>query len=134
TVVDGGSYDISARLNSTRTGFDFGPFTTPAQGGTISGAVTDANTHAALSGICVSLYSTAGVRTGDPQACTNAQGTYTMAVASAGSYDVTFAGGASYVTQWNSGQATQATADAVVVHPGTDTPHLNAAMLPSGPP
>src|SRR3989440_1090535 len=124
TVSDGGTYDVSARLNSTRTGFDFGPFTT------ISGSVTDATTHAALGGICVSLYSTAGVRTGDPQACTNAQGTYTMAVASAGSYDVAFAGGAGYVTQWYRGQPTQATANAVVVPTGTDTPSVNAAMVP----
>ncbi|TMK40018.1 MAG: carboxypeptidase-like regulatory domain-containing protein, partial [Actinobacteria bacterium] len=128
TVSDGGTYEVSARLNSTRTGFNFGQFTT------ISGSVTDATTHAALSGICVSLSSTAGVRTGDPQACTNAQGTYTMAVASAGSYDVAFAGGPGYFTQWYSGQATQGTANAVVVHTGTDTPNVNAAMVPSGPP
>jgi hypothetical protein len=128
TVSDGGTYDVSARLNSTRTGFDFAPFTT------ISGSVTDASTHAALSGICVSLSTTGGVRTGDAQACTNAQGTYTMAVSSAGSYDVAFAGGAGYVTQWYSGQATQATANAVVVRTGTDTPNVNAAMVPSGPP
>src|SRR5437763_1067202 len=53
-VSDGGSYEALARLNSTRTGFDFGPFAS------ISGAVTDATTHAALGGICVSLYNTAG--------------------------------------------------------------------------
>ena len=129
SVSDGGSYEVSARLNSARTGFDFGPLTT--QAGTISGAVTDASTHAPLSGICVSLSTTAGVRTGDPQACTDAQGTYTMAVASAGSYDVAFAGGAGYVTQWYSGQATQASANAVVVHQGADTPNINAAMVAS---
>jgi IPT/TIG domain len=128
TVSDGASSDVSARLNSSRTGFDFGPFAT------ISGSVADATTHAALGGICVSLYSTAGGRTGDAQACTNAQGTYTMAVASAGSYDVVFAGGAGYVTQWYSGQASQGTANAVVVHTGGDTGNVNAAMVPAGPP
>src|SRR5437764_12286093 len=54
--------------------------------------------------------------------------------AAAGAYDVTLAVGSRYVTQWYSGRATQPTANPVVHRQGTDTPNINAAMVPSAAP
>jgi hypothetical protein len=122
SVSDGGAYDVSAQLDPGSSGP--GP-----QGGTITGMVTDAHTHVPLSGICASLYTTAGVRTADPQACSDSNGSYTMTVASSGSYDVAFSG-SPYVAQWYNTQATQGSATAVTVAAGATTPGIDAAMVP----
>ncbi len=99
----------------------------------IAGSVTDSVTHAPLAGICVYLYTTAGVRTSDPGTCTNAAGNYVMAVANPGSYDVAFFDpSATYLTQWSGGSYTQAGATAVTVTAGQLTGGVGAAMSMPG--
>ena len=61
-----------------------------ARRSSITGTVTDASSNGVLAGICVSLYTTSGVRTSDAAACTNSRGVYRLTVAKAGSFDVQF--------------------------------------------
>ena len=98
--------------------------------GRISGSVTSAGSGRAVSGICVSLYTTSGVRTADAPACTSTQGTYSLKAARSGSYDVLFSDpGLVYVSQWYQNKPTQATAIPVQVRTGRTTGNINAAMV-----
>jgi len=103
---------------------------TPAQ---ISGTVTEVGSGLPLAGVCVYLHDTAGVRTTDVGTCTGASGTYTMAVASPGSYKVAFFDPSSvHVTQWFNNQPSAAAATPVTVGSGATTA-INAAMALTGP-
>ena len=108
-----------------------------ARRSSITGTVTDASSNGVLAGICVSLYTTSGVRTSDAAACTNSRGVYRLTVAKAGSFDVQFSDSSGvYLVQWYRNQPSQATANAVSVRSGRTTSHVDAALVgsPSPPP
>jgi protocatechuate 3,4-dioxygenase beta subunit len=96
----------------------------------ITGTVTNSSSTP-VANVCVYLYGAGatGARTSDPGACTNSAGQYTMHVAAAGSYNVAFFDpSGTYVTQWSRGQASEATANPVVVTAGATTTGVNAAL------
>jgi Carboxypeptidase regulatory-like domain len=96
-------------------------------GATLAGTVTDAATAKPLGGICVSDSN------GD-FGVTNAAGTYTIDQLPAGRTTVAFAGGCgnqgSYAPQCYDDQASQATAQPLLITAGHVTRGINAAMLP----
>ena len=103
--------------------------------GRISGSVTSVGSGRAVSGICVSLYTTSGVRTADAPACTSTQGVYSLRAARSGSYDVLFSDPSLvYASQWYQNKPTQATAIAVQVRTGRTIGNINAAMVAAGAP
>jgi hypothetical protein len=118
------------------------------EGGKISGTVTDAVTHGGLAKISVNAYSPSGGYYGGT-ASTNAKGEYTVTGLPTGSYKVSFAWEFSeaeakefekaprflpkYITQYYSGQLSEATANPVGATEGTVTSGINAAMVPSLP-
>ncbi len=88
----------------------------------VTGTVTDAHTDAAIAGVCAYLYTTAGQRTADPGTCTGANGTYTMPVATPGTYVIGFLDpSGTHVTTWSGGATTEASATPVTVIAGTNT-------------
>jgi Carboxypeptidase regulatory-like domain len=115
------------------------------EGGKISGRVTDAVTHGGLAKISVSASSSSGFGS----ASTNANGEYTVTGLPTGSYKVAFAWEFSesevkefekaprfvpkYITQYFSGQPSEATANPVGATEGTVTSGINAAMVPALP-
>jgi hypothetical protein len=115
------------------------------EGGKISGTVTDATTHAGLAKIGVYAFGPAGFGF----ASTNPNGEYTITGLGTGSYTVLFEWQFSeaeikefekaprfvpkYISQYFSGQISQATANPVAVTAGATTPGVGAAMVPSAP-
>jgi hypothetical protein len=96
----------------------------------ITGKVTN-GAGTPVANVCVYLYAAGatGARTSDPGACTTAAGTYTMGVSAAGSYNVAFFDpSGTYVTQWATGKASEATANPVVVTAGATTAAVNATL------
>ena len=98
----------------------------------VSGRVTDAQTGAPIAGVCVYLYTIAGVRTADTGFCTDTNGYYTESVATPGTYDVAFFDPSGlHITQWSGGAALQTGATAVTIAANTDTVGVNAPMAPA---
>jgi 5-hydroxyisourate hydrolase-like protein (transthyretin family) len=105
-----------------------------AAGGTVTGTVSDATSHAPLAGVQVQLLDATGnVLAG---ANTRANGTYTMTGIPTGSYHVKFLanglalpGGALYADQYFSNKVTLATSDAVGITAGANTPNINAGLV-----
>ena len=86
----------------------------------ITGTVVDAQTGAPIAGVCAYLYTTAGQRTSDPGVCTASDGSYTLPVATPGSYVVGFLDPSSlHVTTWSGGATSEASATPVTVATGT---------------
>ena len=109
----------------------------------IAGEVTAATGGAPLDSIEVCAFATAGP--GAPAGCvgTDGDGEYAIASLPSGSYKIRFAPGfgeisagefgrPNYVTQYFSGKATKAQADAVTATAGTTTPDVDAAMAVGG--
>ena len=101
-------------------------------GGQISGTVTDASTHSALSGVCVTVYDSTDNEVGF--ANTDASGHYTVSGLVSGSYTVGFAGcgAGNYAPQFYNGKSSLATADAVSVTAGSTTSGIDAALQTGG--
>ena len=127
---------VAVTAGSTTTGID----AALAPGGQISGTVTDADTHAAVADVCVTVYDSAGNAAGS--VTTDAGGQYTLPGLASGSYRVAFdvsflscfeAGGTGYYAlQYYSDGASLATADPVSVTAGSTTSGINAALQPGG--
>ncbi|HLJ06931.1 MAG TPA: hypothetical protein VKX24_00210, partial [Acidimicrobiia bacterium] len=97
----------------------------------ISGTITDAASHGALSGVCVYLYTAAGARTSDPGVCSLANGSYDLPVHSPGSYTLAFLDPTgTHTTQWYNGQATEGAATTITLTAGETVTGDNAAMSP----
>jgi hypothetical protein len=102
--------------------------------GNISGTVTATSGGGALANICVYLYPVGTTTAASYATCTLSDGTYYIAGAASGSYDVAFADPAGvYTTQWytgsKGGSPTQSGAVAVSVPVGYGTATgINAAM------
>ena len=100
-------------------------------GGQISGAVTDASTKAAVSGIEVCAYTSEFVFV--RCVTTNASGEYTIPGLSTGEYKVEFTSGSnSYTAQYYNGKSNFSEASPVSVTAGLTTPNINAALQPGG--
>ncbi len=100
-------------------------------GGTVSGTVTDAATHAPLSGICVDVWDSAGYSS---SGCTDSSGVYTTGGLPTGTYYVQFydGSGRGYLTQYYNGQTDISQASTVAVHLGQNTAGIDAAMTQGG--
>lgn len=94
----------------------------------IVGKVTDSVTGAAIAGVCVYLYTTAGARaTSVPGTCTDGSGNYALA-APAGSYVVGFLDNSgAHVTDWSGNQSSENSATTVTVTAGSEQT-VNASM------
>ncbi len=108
------------------------------EGGKISGRVTDAYTHKAVSEVFVSVYSVGGSEEGFGSfAITNANGEYTISGLGNGTYKVEFESEfeakVEYITQYYNNQATLGSANLVTVTQGSTTPGINAALVPKAP-
>src|SRR5207244_4502853 len=106
-------------------------------GGQVSGTVTDASSHAAISDIDVEVMDSNGNDVSS--ACTAADGTYTVSGLSTGSYRVGFAqfqfdcgGTSNYQPQFYTAKPSQATADPVSVTAASTTPNINGALQLGG--
>ena len=99
-------------------------------GGEIEGTVTDASTHAVLSGVEVAALGPGKVAEGI--ALTDASGHYTIAGLAAGSYVVGFAV-EHYITQYYDDQSSFASANAVAVAQESTTGAIDAALAPKAP-
>ena len=93
------------------------------RGGTVSGTVTDAVTHAPLANICVDVWDYQG---DSAYGCTDSTGTYTTGGLASGTYyaDFTDDSGLGYLHQTYPGT--------FVVHLGQDTSGIDAAMTLGG--
>jgi len=106
--------------------------------GTMSGTVTDAASHAGLSGVDVDLLDASGNEL--DSASTNEDGTYTMVGIPAGTYHVEFVpagstllpGGAPYATQYYNDRVTLGSSDTVTIAAGATTGSINAALISEG--
>jgi hypothetical protein len=117
---------------TTVTGIDAALVPVVPQG--VSGQVIDSETGAPVGGVCVYLYKAtpANTRTGDVGFCTDANGYYTMQVATPGSYDVAFYDPTGlHDTVWAGGSALQSGATAVTVTANQDTTGVNVQMIPA---
>jgi hypothetical protein len=94
----------------------------------ITGTVKNTS-GAPLANVCVYLYHSGatGGRTTDKGVCTGSTGTYAMAVAAAGSYNVVFEDGTAPY-QWYNDEASEATANPVNVTAGATTSGINATF------
>jgi hypothetical protein len=115
------------------------------EGGKITGTVTDSVAHKGLEKIGVFAYSSSG----GGFASTNANGEYTVTGLPTGSYKLEFYWEFSksereacvhaprcipkYITQYFSGQASEATANPVGASEGSTTSAINVTMVPSAP-
>lgn len=105
----------------------------PVPSGEISGSVVDNHTSAALGGICVDAYDSAGDV--EAQTQTDSSGAYTLNGVGAGSAEVGFStgcGAGSYVTQYYNDESSWASADPVTVTLGATTTGIDAAMVAGG--
>jgi hypothetical protein len=99
-------------------------------GGEITGTVTDAFTHAAVSRVeVVALGASEAV---DGVAFTNASGQYTIAGLASGSYKIGFAS-PTYIIQYYSDELFLAGANPVTVAQGSTTSGINAALVRKAP-
>ena len=99
-------------------------------GGEIEGTVTDASTHAVLSGVEVAALGPGKVAEGI--ALTDASGHYTIVGLAAGSYVVGFAA-EHYITQYYDDQSSFASANAVAVAQESTSAAIDAALVPKAP-
>ncbi|MGP0052328.1 MAG: carboxypeptidase regulatory-like domain-containing protein [Solirubrobacteraceae bacterium] len=107
-------------------------------GATMSGTVTDAVSHAGLSGVEVDLLDASGNVL--DLASTNEDGTYTMVGIPAGTYHVEFVpfgstllpGGAPYATQYYNDRVTLGSSDTVAIATGASIGSINAALISEG--
>lgn len=106
------------------------------RGGTITGNVTDAVTHAPVSDLCV--YALAlpfgSTQTVGGNGCTDATGHYAINGLLSGNYQAQFfpTGANNYVEQWWENSSDQITASAITVAQGATSTGINAAMQPGG--
>jgi hypothetical protein len=108
------------------------------QGGQITGTVTEAATHAAISGACVGVYDTADNLLSFTR--TNGAGAYSLSGLTTGSYKVGFASGGTlcpvgpgnYQPQLYNDKSSFAAADLVAVTAGETTTGIDAALRPAG--
>ena len=98
----------------------------------ISGTVTDAPTHNPAAGVFVEIDDSTGSFAGS--VTTGADGTYTVGGLVAGSYTVSFRGGAggNYLPQYYNGKSSQGSADPVTVTAGQTRAGINAALTTGG--
>ena len=102
------------------------------RGGSIAGTVTDASSHAALQGVCASVYTANDVFT-NAGGCTNASGNFQTTGVPNGSYIVYFSDSNNiYLGQWSGGTASEFDASSVSVTVGAVTPNVDASMLRGG--
>jgi len=102
-------------------------------GGKVTGSVTDASTHTALSGVYVFALGAGEAPAG--LARTNASGKYTIMGLASGSYKVQFVdlAGGHYITQYYNNEPSFASADSVTVVQGNTTAGINAALIRKAP-
>ncbi|MGZ6711199.1 MAG: carboxypeptidase regulatory-like domain-containing protein [Solirubrobacteraceae bacterium] len=106
--------------------------------GQITGTVTDAVTHAPISGACVGVFDTTDQAVTSTQ--TDSAGHYTLSPLATGSYKVGFASGGSlcpngprdYRPELYDARTSFATADIVAVTAGATTSGIDAALQPAG--
>src|SRR5262249_32578831 len=106
-------------------------------GGQITGTVTDNSTHAVQGDVEVDLSDARGSQLND--GCTGAEGTYSFAGLTTGSYRVGFAASSdfcgvdtNYLPQFYNGKSSLAAADPVSVTAGSTTSNINAALQQGG--
>ncbi|HVO54728.1 MAG TPA: carboxypeptidase regulatory-like domain-containing protein [Solirubrobacterales bacterium] len=106
------------------------------EGGRITGKVTDASTHAGISGVevCPSMITNSEYFPYYECAYTNASGEYAISALFAGSYKLQFYRPyeSGYANQYYNGKTTFAQADAVAVAAGATTSNINAALQEGG--
>jgi amidase len=98
----------------------------------ITGTVTDSSGHG-IANVCVYTYdATTTNRTADPAVCTGADGTYTLPLASAGSYNVVFYDPTgTYISQWYNDAPYEGLATPVTVGGGSPTTGIDASLAHS---
>ena len=131
--ADGVSSLASARVIAVSAGQSVGGVDAAlVTGGQLSGTVTDASTHAPLSGVTVTVYDlVGGGSVGSVQ--TDGTGAYTVTGLPAGSYAVGFElGVAGYLPQFDSGQSSLAQANAITLAAGQVVSGVDAAMAGGG--
>ena len=120
---------VSVTAGATSNGID----AALAAGGMITGTVTAAAGGAALSGICIYAYNSAGASAGATSA---SDGTYGLTGLGTGSYTVEFYPGCgnagAYQTQYYDNQAIQTSANAVSVTAGATTSDIDDALAGGG--
>jgi hypothetical protein len=105
--------------------------------GAISGTVTASAGGAALSGVCVDVFTSDGSLTQVGSATTAAGGTYTVSGLSVGSFVVEFSiagcgNTGNFLTQWYNNAISSATARTVPVTAGATTGSISAALITAG--
>ena len=98
---------------------------------TISGAITDAATHAGVSGALVSAYNTSGSVVAS--VFTDLTGRYTLSNLPTGAYRVGFTdynSSQNYLPQYYDGKATLATADPITLATGANRSGVDGALTP----
>jgi hypothetical protein len=116
---------LSIRAASITTGINAAMVSAPRPTAAISGTATDAGTHAALAGIWVTVYTSAGQRISSTT--TGPTGGYIIAGLTPATYKVEFAG-TGFVTQFYDNEQSLASADPVTVSGGSTTSDINAAL------
>ena len=119
---------VTVATGQTATGID----AAMRPGGTLSGVVTDAVSHAPVVGAPVTVYDLDGNSVGS--ATTDSGGAYTVERLSTGSYNVGFAGatGSGYAAQYYDAERSVAFADPVAVTAGHAATGIDAALRSSG--
>ena len=119
---------VSVTAGSTTTGID----AALQPGGKITGTVTDAATHAAVTTACVSASDASNNSVGFGQ--TDSTGHYSISALASGSYKVGFQSclGGNYLPQFYNNKGSLATADPVSVTAGSTTTGIDAALQPGG--
>lgn len=110
-----------------------------ATGGTITGTVTDASTHAPLANIEIDVFDASGSFCSDffnqcgGFALTASDGSYSVTGLPSGTYFVEYvANGQNYITQYYNGKPSEQTADPVGVTAGSTTANINSGLAPGG--
>jgi uncharacterized surface anchored protein len=120
--------DVHVSAGATTSGVD-AKLLASSQG-EITGAVTDAASGAALSGVAVTIYDSSG-RTVGSGSVTDAFGAYSVAGLAPGGYRVGFTDGSGkHAAQFYNGSPTLAGAATVTVTGGAQTRAINAALKP----
>ena len=117
---------ISVSAGQTTEGIDAAMVT----GGKITGTVTDASTHSAVSGANVYVYDANGDYVGT--AYTGPDGSYTVSSLPTGSYRIEVVGPGLYVAQYYNGKTTLASADPIAVTAGQTTSKIDVELQNGG--
>jgi RHS repeat-associated protein len=97
--------------------------------GSITGTVTDAATHAAVSGVTVCSYTESSTQT---CTVTNGSGQYTISGLTAGNYTIGFYPGQAYLSQFYDGKPTLNKATKLTVSQGAAVTGIDAALQTGG--